>query len=192
MLQETDCQLKILQNYPSETKEKSRYSKKTKTEKIHHRQTCPVRNTEGSYLQIEIKGHEALFWIHLKKSTSKSNYRGEYKSQYKCLFVSNPFLFKRFIYLFRLCWVFTALCGPSSVAARRGLFPRRSAQALRCSCFSCVAQALGAWASVVVVHKRGCSAACGIFLDQGLNPCPLHWQADSFTTELPGKSSFSL
>ena len=24
------------------------------------------------------------------------------------------------------------------------------------------------------------SAACGIFLDQGLNPCPLHWQADSY------------
>ena len=23
------------------------------------------------------------------------------------------------------------------------------------------------------------SAACGIFLDQGTNPCPLHWQADS-------------
>ena len=22
--------------------------------------------------------------------------------------------------------------------------------------------------------------ACGVFLDQGLNPCPLHWQADSF------------
>ena len=22
-------------------------------------------------------------------------------------------------------------------------------------------------------------AACGIFPDQGLNPCPLHWQADS-------------
>ena len=24
-----------------------------------------------------------------------------------------------------------------------------------------------------------CSSACGIFLDQGSNPCPLHWQADS-------------
>ena len=22
-------------------------------------------------------------------------------------------------------------------------------------------------------------AACGIFLDQSLNPCPLHWQLDS-------------
>ena len=24
-----------------------------------------------------------------------------------------------------------------------------------------------------------CSIACGILLDQGLNLCPLHWQADS-------------
>ena len=33
--------------------------------------------------------------------------------------------------------------------------------------------------SVVVAHGLICSAACGIFLDQGSNPCPLHWQADS-------------
>ena len=33
--------------------------------------------------------------------------------------------------------------------------------------------------SVVVAHGLGCSAACGIFPDQGLNPCPLHQQADS-------------
>ena len=33
--------------------------------------------------------------------------------------------------------------------------------------------------SVVVVHRLSCSAACGIFLDQGLNLCPLHWQVDS-------------
>ena len=33
--------------------------------------------------------------------------------------------------------------------------------------------------SVIVVHGPSCSAACGIFLDQGSNPCPLHWQADS-------------
>ena len=32
--------------------------------------------------------------------------------------------------------------------------------------------------SVVVAHELSCSAACGIFLDQGWNPCPLHWQAD--------------
>ena len=33
--------------------------------------------------------------------------------------------------------------------------------------------------SVVVPHGPSCSAACGIFPDQGLNLCPLHWQADS-------------
>ena len=33
--------------------------------------------------------------------------------------------------------------------------------------------------SVVVAHGPSCSAACGIFPDQGSNPCALHWQADS-------------
>ena len=32
---------------------------------------------------------------------------------------------------------------------------------------------------VVVAHRPSCSAACGIFPDQGSNPCRLHWQADS-------------
>ena len=33
--------------------------------------------------------------------------------------------------------------------------------------------------SVVVAHGPSCSVTCGIFPDQGSNPCPLHWQADS-------------
>ena len=33
--------------------------------------------------------------------------------------------------------------------------------------------------SVVVAHGLSCSAACGIFPDQGSNPRPLHRQADS-------------
>ena len=33
--------------------------------------------------------------------------------------------------------------------------------------------------SVVVAHGLSCSAACGIFPDQGSNPCLLHWQVDS-------------
>ena len=42
-----------------------------------------------------------------------------------------------------------------------------------------VASCCGAWdlrtrASVVVAHGLSGSAACGIFLDQGLNPYPLH------------------
>ena len=33
--------------------------------------------------------------------------------------------------------------------------------------------------SIVVVGGLCCSVACGIFLDQGSNPCLLHWQAGS-------------
>ena len=33
--------------------------------------------------------------------------------------------------------------------------------------------------SVIVAHGPSCSAACGIFPDQGSNPCAPHWQADS-------------
>ena len=33
--------------------------------------------------------------------------------------------------------------------------------------------------SAIVAHGPSCSAAHGIFPDQGSNPCPVHWQADS-------------
>ena len=33
--------------------------------------------------------------------------------------------------------------------------------------------------SGVVAHRVSCPAARGTFLDQGLNPRPLRWQADS-------------
>ena len=33
--------------------------------------------------------------------------------------------------------------------------------------------------SVVVVHGLSSPMVCGIILGQGLNPCRLHWQADS-------------
>ena len=39
-----------------------------------------------------------------------------------------------------------------------------------------------------------CPVACGIFLDQGLNPCLLHWQADSLPLShqgLPLSCAFS-
>ena len=35
------------------------------------------------------------------------------------------------------------------------------------------------WVSVVVANRLSCSSACEIFLDQGSNLCPLHWQVDS-------------
>ena len=43
----------------------------------------------------------------------------------------------------------------------------------------CSSQALERMRSIVVAHSLSCPTACEIFPDQGLNPCPLHWQMDS-------------
>ena len=42
-----------------------------------------------------------------------------------------------------------------------------------------------------MAHGLSCSAACGIFLGQGLNPCPLHWQVDSSPLCHQGSPTFA-
>ena len=37
-----------------------------------------------------------------------------------------------------------------------------------------------------MVHGLSCSEVCGIFLDQGLNLCFPHWQADSLSLSHQG------
>ena len=57
-----------------------------------------------------------------------------------------------------------------------------------------VVAAPGLW-STVTAHGLSCFSACGIFPDQGLNLCLLHWQADSLPLNHEGSpwySSFSL
>ena len=51
---------------------------------------------------------------------------------------------------------------------------------------SCDLLALGSANSVVAMHGLCYSEACGIFPDQGSNPCLLHWQADSYTLRHQG------
>ena len=88
----------------------------------------------------------------------------------------------QFIYLFIylwLCWVFVSVRGLFLVVASgghsssrcTGLSPSRPLLLWRTS-----SRRAG---SVIVAHGPSCSTACGIFPDQGSNPCPLHWQADS-------------
>ena len=83
-----------------------------------------------------------------------------------------------FIYLW-LCWVFVSVRGLSLVVAS-GAHPSS-----RCAGLSLLRPLLlrstGSRhaGSAVVAHGPSCSAACGIFPDQGSNPCPLHRQADS-------------
>ena len=79
------------------------------------------------------------------------------------------------IYLFIwLCWVFVSVRGLSLAAASGGHSSSR-----------CVGLSLSwpllLWStgsrradSIVVAHGPSCSVACGIFPDQGSNPCPLH------------------
>ena len=42
-----------------------------------------------------------------------------------------------------------------------------------------------------MAHRLSCSMTCGIFLDQGSNPCLLHWQADSLPLSHQGSSQGS-
>ena len=80
---------------------------------------------------------------------------------------------------FWLCWVFVSVRGLSPVVASGGH------SLSQCAGLS-PSRPLPLWStgsrragSVVVAHGLSCSEACGIFPDQGSNPRPLHWQADS-------------
>ena len=83
-----------------------------------------------------------------------------------------------FIYLW-LCWVFVSVWGPSLVVASGGH------SSSRCKGLSLsrplLLRSTGSRRTgpVIAAHGPSCSAACGIFPDQGPNLCPLHWQADS-------------
>ena len=83
-----------------------------------------------------------------------------------------------FIYLW-LCWVFVSVRGLSPVVASGGH------SSSRCTGLSLsrplLLRSTGSRraGSVIAAHGPSCSAACGIFPDQGSNSCPLHWQADS-------------
>ena len=100
-----------------------------------------------------------------------------------CVFFFFNFNFNFLIFIFLiylwLCWVFVSVRGLSLVAASGGH------SSSRCAGLS-LSRPLLLWStgsrragSVVVAHGPSCSAACEIFPDQGSNPCPLHWQADS-------------
>ena len=98
-----------------------------------------------------------------------------------CFFVFQDFKFYLFIFsaVWGLCccvWAFSscgergllfiALCGLLLVVASLVMEHRL--------------QELWHAGSVVMAHGLICSAACGIIPDQGSNPCPPHWQTDSF------------
>ena len=97
-----------------------------------------------------------------------------------------------FNFYFWLCWVFVSVRGLSLVAANG------SHSSSRCTGLSLSRPLLlrstgsSRAGSVVVAHGPSCSAACGIFPNQGSNPCPLRWQADSQPLRHQGSPTFYL
>ena len=91
------------------------------------------------------------------------------------------------------CVAWASHCGGFFCCGAQSLGPRASVVAAHeLSSWGCGLQSMG---SAVVAHRLGCSAACGMFLDQGWNPYPLHWQKDSLhcpTREVPLPSFFCL
>ena len=79
----------------------------------------------------------------------------------------------------RLCWVFVSVRGLSLVAASGGHSSSRRTGLSLSRPLPLRGTGSRRAGSVAVAHGPSCSAACGIFPDQGSNPCPLHWQADS-------------
>ena len=92
-------------------------------------------------------------------------------------FGSIDFCFLRFIYLW-LCWVFLDVFRFSLYNEQRLLF--LVAQGFFIAVASLVAEHR-VWSTglVVVAYRLICCETCGIFLEQGLNPCSWHWQVDS-------------
>ena len=97
--------------------------------------------------------------------------------------LKNQIFFKKlFIYLFIylwLCWVFVSVRGLSLVVASGGHSSSRCAGLSLSRPLLLRSTGSTRAGSVIVAHGPSCSAACGIFPDQGWNPCPLHWQAES-------------
>ena len=132
-----------------------------------------------------------------KKNYSKFHY-----------FFKNKFIY--FIYLFlaalglRCCAQAFSSCGEQGLLfiAVRGLLIAMASLVAEHRLQACrlqqlqhvgsvvVAHGLQSTGSVVVVHGLSCPAACGIFPDQGSNPCPLRWQADSQPLRHQGSPKF--
>ena len=91
------------------------------------------------------------------------------------------FFFKLFIIFihFWLCWVFVSVRGLPLVAASGDHSSSQCAGLSLSRPLLLRSTGSRRAGSAAVVHGPSRSAACGIFPDQGSNPCPLHWQADS-------------
>ena len=125
------------------------------------------------------KSCRCIFDVFVGRKVTSTSFSSDILKVLQSWFFFFFFLIYLFIYLFlavlglRFCARAFSSCGewgPLFIAVRRPLTIMASlvgSTGSRCA------------GSAVVAHGPSCSAARGIFPDQGSNPCPLHWQADS-------------
>ena len=104
------------------------------------------------------------------------------------------FFINLFIYLFIylwLCWFFVSVRGLSLLAASGGHSSSRCAGLSLSRPLLLRSTGSRRAGSAIVAHGPSCSTACGIFPDQGSNPCPLHREADSQPLRHQGSPVFN-
>ena len=150
---------------------------------------CPHRAVHGVILDIQHKfcimapinlySYKSMIWLWSYEGSPWTWDR--YTLCYFMVLLRKKFFksINLFIIYFSLCWVFVSVQGLSLVVASRG-HSSSWCTGLSLS-WPLLLRSTGSRraGSVVVAHGPRCSVACGIFPDQGSNPCPLHWQADS-------------
>ena len=102
--------------------------------------------------------------------------------------ITTHYLFFKIIFIYLFTAVLGLCCceGFFLVTASAELLSSCGAQASHCCGFS-----LRSTASIVVARGLSCSTTCGIFWDEGSNPCLLHWQADSLPLSHQGSPYIS-
>ena len=171
------------QNGSKKGKKKKQKAKFRKIEKncLFHKRNCLSRQSHATY-------KTSFFWKQQMSLAKLQNITSTPENQphFYILGVNyqkpKNIKFLKFVH-FQLCWALIAACRISLVVASRGY----SSLELHRGGFSCAEHGLqGAQPSEVAVPGLTAVAlglsypeACGIFPDRGLNPHPLHWQADS-------------
>ena len=86
-------------------------------------------------------------------------------------------------------FIFLFGCAGCSSLRLGFLLVKREGATLRCSAQASLVAELGLWGTGSIVVARGvsCSMACGIFPDQELKLCLLHWQEDALPLSCQGK-----
>ena len=113
-----------------------------------------------------------------------------FKRYSPCISSLGLFFFK-FIFIFIFgCVGSSFLCEGFLQLRQAGATLHRGAQASHYRGLSLRSTDSRRTGSVIVAHGPSCSTACGIFPDQGSNPCPLHWQADSQPLHHQGSLGF--